>query len=171
MRALVFARFCSCAHMVARISLRNFLTSTENEKSTNLETRNSRKAHRHKRAAKYAQPQNRGFVQASCTGHLPQRCPDLPEFRLVIKGCAVFHPGEFCAFLMTFWVTPRIPQYSSASTGDPKFCNRLRTSVRWLTWRMQSSVQYGTFQVLPIWDLDPGMCLLATSISKPTILL
>src|SRR6218665_3468538 len=99
---------------------------------------------------------------------VPQICP---SFVLSFK------PEQYClleaiwASLMTFWVTLLIRLYSSASTEDCVLCNRLRPPVSSLTWRVHSSVQYGTLLVLPLGGADLGMCREATSICEPMMLL
>src|SRR6218665_2442730 len=105
--------------------------------------------------------------------------PDI--FLSVSQNCPIFvlsFKPEQCslqeslwAFLITFWVTPLMRLYSSASTRDCVLCNRLRASFRSLTWREYSSVQYGTLLVLPLGGVDLGMCREATSISEPMMLL
>src|SRR6218665_2969614 len=99
---------------------------------------------------------------------VPQTCP---IFVLSFKPEQYSLQESLWAFLITFWVTPLIRLYSSASPRDRVLCNHLRASLRSLTWRVHSSVQYGTLLVLPRGGVDLRMCREATSISEPMMLL
>src|SRR6218665_2301948 len=105
--------------------------------------------------------------------------PDI--FLSVSQNCPIFvlsfKPEQYSlqeslwAFLITFWITPLIRLYSSASTRDRVLCNRLRASLRSLTWRGHSSVQYGTLLVLPRGGGDLGMWREGDSIREPKMVL